>query len=268
MRVPKYVGWPAVAAFGTGIFYWAANRAVYFPFKYPRGYWAMQEPIGARDVWLEAADGVKLHAWWVPAPGSSLATLFLHGNAGNLTHRTGHMRAIPAAGSSVLVLDYRGYGRSEGSPGEAGLYADAEAAYRHLLAAGYTPDRIVLHGESLGTAVAVELASRRRCAGLILEAPFNAASEVARGVLPVLGPLFIRCFDSRERIRRVRAPLLVIHGDRDTTVPPALGRALFAAANEPKTFWSVPGADHNGLREACGPEYAARLRRFYSENAR
>ena len=112
-------------------------------------------------MWLQAADGVKLHAWWLKAPGSRVATLFLHGNAGNVTHRAGHMLAIAEAGSSVLVIDYRGYGRSEGRPDEAGLYADAEAAYQHLLAAGYTPDRIVLHGESLGTAVAVELASRR-----------------------------------------------------------------------------------------------------------
>ncbi len=268
MRVPKYVGWPAVAAVGSGIFYWAANRAVFHPFKYPAGYWSMREHVGARDVWLEAADGVKLHAWWVPAKGAQWATLFLHGNAGNLTHRSGHMRAITEAGSSVLVLDYRGYGRSEGSPNEAGLYADAEAAYKHLLAEGYPPERIVLHGESLGTAVAVELASRLPCAGVVLEAPFTAASEVARTVLPVLGPMVVRCFDSRERIRRVRAPLLVIHGDRDTIVPHALGRALFEAANEPKAFWSVPGADHNNLREACGAEYEARLRRFYLEIAR
>ena len=268
MRVARYVGWPAVAAFGSGIFYWAANRALYHPFQYPDGYWAAQEKIGARDVWLKAADGVKLHAWWVEAPGSSLATLFLHGNAGNLTHRTGHLRAIAEAGSSVLALDYRGYGRSEGRPDEAGLYADAEAAYRHLLAAGYTPERIVLHGESLGTAVAVELASRRPCTGMILEAPFNAASEVARGVLPVLGPMVIRCFDSRERIKRVRAPLLVIHGDRDTIIPQPLGRALFEAANEPKSFWSVAGADHNGLREACGAEYVERLRAFYAGTVR
>ena len=268
MRVAKYVGWPAVAAFGSGIFYWAANRALYHPFPYPSGYWASQGKIGARDVWLHAADGVKLNAWWVESPGSHVATLFLHGNAGNLTHRTNHMLAIREAGSSVLVLDYRGYGRSEGRPSEAGLYADAEAAYEHLLAAGYTPDRIVLHGESLGTAVAVELASRRPCAGLILEAPFNAAREVARGVLPVLGPMVIRCFDSRERIKRVHVPLLVIHGDRDTIIPPALGRALFEAANEPKTFWSVPGADHNALREACGAEYVERLRAFYGKSAR
>jgi fermentation-respiration switch protein FrsA (DUF1100 family) len=268
MRVPRYVGWPAVAAFGSGIFYWAANCAVFYPLKYPAGWWGAREQIGASDVWLEAADGVKLHAWWLPAPGSSLATLFLHGNAGNVTHRAGHMRAIAEAGSGVLVLDYRGYGRSAGRPDEAGLYADAEAAYQHLLAAGYTPDRVVLHGESLGTAVAVELSSRRPSAGLILESPFNAAREVARTVLPVLGPMMIRCFDSRERIKRVHVPLLVIHGERDTIVPQALGRALFELANEPKDFWSVPGADHNDLRQAAGPEYVERLREFHAKIAR
>ncbi len=268
MRVAKYVGWPAVAAVGSGIVYWAANCAVFYPWKYPAGYWGAREQIGARDVWLRAADGVKLNAWWLEVPGSRLATLFLHGNAGNVTVRAGHLRAIAEAGSSVLVVDYRGYGRSEGRPDEAGLYADAEAAYQHLLAAGYTPDRIVLHGESLGTAVAVELASRRPVAGMILEAPFNAAREVARKVLPVLGPMVIRCFDSRERIKRVHVPLLVIHGDRDMIVPQALGRALFEEANEPKTFWSVAGADHNDLRQTAGPEYVKRLREFYAKIAR
>ena len=139
-RVPKLVGWPLLAAWTYGVLYFLANRAIYYPLKFPQGFWEMQQHLGAEDVWLRAADGVRLHAWWIPAAGARVATLYLHGNAGNLTHRADAMRAIPAAGCSLLMVDYRGYGRSEGSPSEKGLYADAEVGYQHLLAAGYPPE--------------------------------------------------------------------------------------------------------------------------------
>src|SRR5690349_15528544 len=125
----------------------------------------------------------------IHASGRRLATLFFHGNAGNLTHRIGHMRAIPAAGSSLLIIDYRGYGKSEGRPSEQGVYRDADAAYEWLTGEGYAPRQIVAHGESLGTAVAVDLAARKPCAGVVLEMPFNSAARVAAGILPLLGPL-------------------------------------------------------------------------------
>jgi fermentation-respiration switch protein FrsA (DUF1100 family) len=124
-----------------------------------------------------------------------------------------------------------------------------------------------VHGESLGTAVAVDLASRHECGGVVLEAAFTAASDVAGTVLPVIGPLLIRSFDSRRKIVRVRAPILFIHGRADHTIPIQLGQALFNAAAEPKSFWVIAGADHNDIVDSAGPEYRKRLRSFYESLA-
>jgi fermentation-respiration switch protein FrsA (DUF1100 family) len=264
MRVPWFVAWPVILAVTAGALYYFANRAVYFPTRYPEGMWREQASLGADDVWLEAERGVRLHGWMMRRADSSIATLFLHGNAGNVTHRGGSARQIVAAGSSVLLLDYRGYGKSGGSPSEAGLYADARAAYEWLTRHGYAPARIIVHGESLGTAVAVRLASERPCAGVVLEAPFPSAHEMAGRVWPVLGPLLIHSFDSLARIGRVRAPLLFIHGDRDQVVPYRMGQELFAAAPEPKAFWTVPGAGHNDIVETAAAAYPQRLAAFYA----
>ena len=262
--IPKYVGWPLVAAWGYGVLWFLAQRAVYFPMKFPEGFWELRGQVGAEDVWLRTADGVKVHAWWVARPEARVATLFLHGNAGNLTHRAYRVAEWTAAGSAVLLVDYRGYGKSEGRPGEKGLYADAEAGYQWLVATGWKPERIVVHGESLGTAVAVDLASRRKCAGVVLEAPFTSGSDMAGRVLPVLGPLVFRALDSRSKIGRVEPPLLVIHGDRDEVVPFEQGQRLFEAGGEPKWFWRVEGAGHNDLVERAGTRYRERLREFYA----
>lgn len=232
--------------------------------KYPQGLWELQAGLGARDVWLRAADGVRLHGWWIPSPGSQVATLFLHGNAGNITHREGHIRAITAAGSSLLIIDYRGYGRSGGRPSERGIYLDAEAAYRYLLEAGYKPETVVIHGESLGTAAAVDLAARRGCGAAVLEAPFTSARDVAAGVLPLIGPFITWGFDSKRKIPAVRAPVLVIHGTRDEVIPFEMGQALYSAAHEPKSFWAVEGAGHNDILPAAGAAYRQRLSALYA----
>jgi fermentation-respiration switch protein FrsA (DUF1100 family) len=243
--------------------YFLAQRALYHPLKYPQGFWEIQSRLAAEDVWLRAADGVRIHAWYIRQPEAAVATLYLHGNAGNITHRAGNIPLITGAGSSLLLLDYRGYGRSEGKPSEKGLYLDADAGYQYLLEAGYAAERIVVQGESLGSAVAVDLAARRRCAGLVLEAPFTSAKEVAGRILPVVGPLVVWGFDSKRKIAAVRAPVLILHGDRDEVIAFDLGRKLFEAAREPKWFWPVPGAGHNDLIEVAGVRYRERLREFY-----
>ena len=156
-----------------------------------------------------------------------------------------------------------GYGKSEGSPSEAGLYRDAEAGYDWLLAKGLPEDRIVIHGESLGTAVAVDLARRKKCKGVVLEAPFSSARDVAGKVFPFVGPLVMWGFDSMARMGEVHAPLLAIHGDRDEVIDIELGRKLFAAAREPKRMWVIAGGGHNDIVEAGGQEYGRRLREFY-----
>jgi len=240
----------------------AAVRAAYFPALYPAGDWTQKDRLGAQDVWITTA-GVRLHAWWVPQPGAARVTLFLHGNGGNITIRGRSAQALREAGSSTLLLDYRGYGRSEGKPDEDGLYDDAEAAYQYLRAQGWQPGQIVIHGESLGTAVAVHLASRQPAAGVVLEAPFASGRELASRVIPALGPLLFWGFHSIGRIHRINAPLLVIHGEHDTIIPIAMGRRLFDAALPPKQFWTLPNAGHNDLVEQGGAAYILRLKEFH-----
>lgn len=238
-----------LAGLGAGAYgalSWLAHRSAFFPMKYPGGFWNQQRSLGAEDVHLTTADGVKLHSWWVPGSGPGVV-LYLHGNAGNITHRSSAVRALQSMGQAVLLPDYRGYGKSEGSPSEKGLYRDADAAYQALLARGYAPEQIVLYGESLGTAVAVDLASRKPCRLLVLQAPFPSARAVAAHVLPLLGPALISGFDSDSKIGRVHVPLVVIHGDRDEVIDISLGRRLFEKANEPKQFWAVAGAMHNDV---------------------
>ena len=264
MRIPSYIGWPLVAALGYAFLCFLANRSIYYPMKYPQGLWEFQEQVAATDVWLRASDGVRVHGWLIAPKDARVITLFLHGNAGNLTHRVNHIQQITAAGSSILVIDYRGYGKSEGRPSEQGLYRDAEAGYQYLVAAGHKPERIVLHGESLGTAVAVALAARRNCGGVVLEAPFTSARDVAARVLPVLGPILTWGFDSKRAIAKVRAPVLVIHGTRDEVIPFDLGRTVFEAAGQPKWFWAVEGSGHNDILETAGASYRERLVAFYA----
>jgi uncharacterized protein len=261
----SYVAWPIVAAFTYGALYFLANRAIYYPLRNPEGLWDEQQRLGATDVWLKTDDGVRLHAWWVRREDARLVTLFLHGNAGNVTHRSPHIREIVGAGSSILIPDFRGYGKSEGRPTERGLFADGEAAYQYLTrAGGYRPDQIVIHGESLGTAIAVDLAARHPCAGVVLEASFTSASDVAATILPVLGPMLVRSFNSARKIGRVRAPMFFLHGDRDDIIPIRIGQALFAAAPQPKSLWIVEGAGHNDILETAGPRYREHLASFYS----
>jgi uncharacterized protein len=266
LRVPWYVAWPVVIAVAALALQFVAARSVYFPTQYPEGFWNLQAQLGATDVWLDLANQVRIHGWYVACPGSHLTTLFLHGNAGNITYRGERFREITAAGSSVLMIDYRGYGKSTGRPSENGLYADAQAAYDYLLRTS-RPQDIVVHGESLGTAVAVDLASRHQCGGVVLEASFTTATDVAGTVLPMIGPLLIRSFDSRRKITRIQSPILFMHGSADQTIPIRLGRALFDAAREPKTFCAIPGADHNDIVESAGPEYQKHLRSFYESLA-
>jgi fermentation-respiration switch protein FrsA (DUF1100 family) len=219
-------------------------------------------------VWFRTSDNVNLHAWWLEQTVTPLATLFLHGNAGNVTHRAAHAEAITEAGSSLLLLDYRGYGKSAGHPSERGLYRDATAAYQELLRRGFSSSQIILHGESLGTAVAVELATKVPCAALILESPLSSLAQMAATVVPVLGPLLARGYDSLTKIESVMAPLLIIHGGRDEIVPFSQGEALFQRAKEPKRFWAVPEGHHNDLLDVAGSEYIDQLKSFYNSLTR
>src|SRR5579884_511328 len=244
----------------VALVFWGAGRMLYYPSKYPQGDWSVQRALAAEDVSLRASDGTRLHAWWIaataPSPaGHPLATLHLHGNAGNISNRDLTAKHITAAGSSVLLLDYRGYGKSAGRPSEAGLYRDSEAAWNWIVARGFTPGQIVIHGESLGTAVAVHLAAEKPAAGVVLEAPFTSVRAVAGRIVPGIGPLLVRGYDSKALIPRVRVPVFFIHGDRDEVIAYQFGQELFRAANNPKRFWTIHGATHNDLHVVAGVEF-------------
>lgn len=199
---------------------------------------------------LVAEDGATLYAWYrPPADDRRPLIVYFHGNAGHVGYRGQKMAPLMDSGFGLLLLSYRGYGGNPGRPSEAGLYADARAALDFASARGYGPDRLVIYGESLGSGVAVQMATERSIAALILEAPFISLARVAFEKVPYVPvPLLIwDRFDSLQKIDRLRVPMLLIHGDRDRTVPVRHGRALLAAANNPKEALFVPDAGHDDL---------------------
>ncbi len=228
-----------------------------------------QVGVVGEDAYIVTADGVRIHSFYLPAPDATRAILFLHGNAGNASHRLPNAAALMRLGSHVLLLDYRGYGLSEGRPGEAGVYLDARAGLAHLVEnIGVPESRTVVFGRSLGGAVAVDLVQDRQIAGLILESTFPSVAAMAGRLFG--GPfawLARGRFDSEQKIARLRAPLLFFHGDRDEIVAFELGRRLFLAAPEPKTFETIDGAGHNDTVQVGGRRYLERIQRFLDEVA-
>ena len=202
----------------------------------------------AEEVQLASSDGERLIAWHAAPRGERPVVLYLHGNAGALDLRAGRFEAVIADGTGLLALSYRGYGGSSGKPSEAGLINDALAAY-DFAAARYPPQRVVLWGESLGTAVAIALAAERAVGGLILDAPFTSIADVGAAAYPFVPVrrLIKDAFRSDRRISRVAAPILALHGERDTIVPIHFGEALFALANEPKRLVRYPLGRHLDL---------------------
>lgn len=220
---------------------------------------------GFKTAMVTAEDGVQVLVWHRPAaPGFPTIVLF-HGNGGSLAYRAPLLAALTREGFGMVALEYRGYGPSGGSPSEQGLYRDARAALAFAATAlGVPAGRVVLYGESLGTGVAVQMATECACAALVLQSPYTSIPDVARFHVPVLPVhwLMSERYDSRAKIASLRMPLMVLHGEADTVVPAALGRELFAAAPGPKEAEWVEGRGHNDLDPAA---LAARVRRFTAE---
>lgn len=217
-------------------------------------------------VTLETDDGLSLLAWWrPPASGRTPVLLYLHGNAGNLAHRADKVRPYLDAGWSVLLVAWRGYSGNPGRPSEQGLYRDGRAAMAFLGRQGIAPGRVVLYGESLGSGVAVQLAAERTPGALVLEAPFSSLVDAGAAHYPVFPVRWVvrDRFDSAAKIAAVRAPVLVMHGERDRVVPPALGRRLLDTAREPKQGLFVPAAGHNDLYDfGVAPAVIEFVRRY------
>ena len=247
-----------VALIGAALVMFFEKRLIFPAQRYPEGPWddAARELPGRQEVELTAEDGVRLHGWWVPVDPKRhqkprATVLFFHGNAGNLSHRAGWLAWLRDHGYQSLAIDYRGYGRSEGSPSEKGCYRDARAAYDHLVKdRGVKPAEILLMGRSLGCAVAVELAGdpTRPVAALALESPFASIGEMSKMALPVVPVRWVLAtqFDNLAKVPQLRQPLFVVVRSADDVVPAAQGRAVFeAAGGSPKELYEAPGALHN-----------------------
>lgn len=243
------------------------NKMVFFPTKYPGGFWQPEQfGVTASDHYFQTSDGVRLHAWLCEQPDTQAILLIMHGNAGNLSHRVDWLRRLrDAVPADLFIFDYRGYGRSDGSPTEAGVYLDAQAAYAYVRdQLGRPAGQIFLHGRSLGGAIAVDLATQVPHAGLILESTFSSGQDMAKtmfGFIPVYLFTSIQ-FDAAAKIAECGTPKLFIHGRRDSIVPFSLGRKLYELAPEPKIFIELPNADHNDVYVAGGARYYQGVRRF------
>lgn len=256
-------------AAGAVLFYFVARSfersVVFHPERYAAGAeWRV--PKGAEDVWFKGRSGERLHGWYVRAAGvsdsgSAPHVIYFHGNGGNINTVGWMGEALAARGVSVLLFDYRGYGRSEGSVrDEQAIYEDADAAYDYLVKERQVrPEQIALYGQSLGTTAAVDLAARRPCRAVILESGLSSASDMAALILPGV-PAWVHKygrnhFESAKKLESVSAPVMVAHGTRDATIPVEQGYKLYAAAREPKRLRIVENAGHNDLVSVGGKAY-------------
>ena len=258
---PLLKGLLVIYAVLVGTVYLLQRKLQYFPdadpVPLPRG----QEFRGLQTVELVSEDGIRSLSWYWPGE-KPLTLVYFGGNGGNRADRLDWARDFHRLGYGLLLLDYRGYGGNPGTPTETGLYRDAQAALDWL---GRESDqKLAYFGESLGSGVAVEMATRVTPAGLIIQSGFSSAVDVGRSRYPFLpvGLLMKDRFDSLLKIRGVGCPLLAIHGDRDRTVPLPLGRALFEAAPEPKDWLPVPGAAHNDVSGVGGQSYWKKIDAF------
>jgi uncharacterized protein len=203
-----------------------------------------------QDIYFNSTDGVRLNAWFFPAdvdsPRGRFVILICHGNGGNISYRTVLCRVLLEVGVSVLVFDYRGYGRSEGSLSEEGTYRDAQAAHAWLRQKGFAPENIIAFGESLGGGIASELAVREPVGGLILQSTFTNIADVGAELFPWLPVRWLHTikYDTQKKLAQVRVPVLVMHSRGDELIAFHHAEKNFAAANEPKIFWEIDG-EHN-----------------------
>jgi len=244
----------------NGLMYFQQKHMIFYPmgelYQTP-----VQWGLDYEDVTLRTVDDVQLHGWYIPRQQSQQVLLFFHGNAGNISHRRHSIEIFHRLGLNVFIIDYRGYGQSEGSPGEQGLYEDADAAWRYLIEEkAFAPGQILIFGRSLGGAVAAKLASDVNARGLMLESTLSSARDFARHAFKILSRLVVMRYDFNtiEYIQHVNYPVLVMHSPKDEIMPFHLGEKVFQAANQPKKFIHMRG-DHNNGFLISQPAYEQQL---------
>lgn len=250
----------------VGFVYIQQSSMVYYPTKDIEG---TPANIGLKyeEITLKTKDSVNLSAWYVPAKDKRGVVLFCHGNAGNISHRLDSIRIFHDLGLSVLIFDYRGYGSSEGSPTEEGTYLDAESAWEYLVSVkGARPEKIILFGRSMGSAVAAELALRHPAAGIIIESGFKSIPALGAKFFPYLPIRLISRFQysTIDKVSRINMPKLFIHSPQDEMIPYEHGAALFEKAKEPKEFLQITGGHNEGFLTS-GKVYTDGLNRFISK---
>jgi uncharacterized protein len=233
------------------LLFFMQSRLIYYP-EIGRDVTTTPSAVGLdyEDVWLEAAERVRLHGWFVGRAEPRGVVLILHGNAGSIALRLDWLRMFHALGYASFIIDYRGYGRSSGTPSEQGTYADARLAWQHLTQArGFAPRDIVLLGESLGGPIAAHVAARETPRALILHSTFTSVPDLAGQIYRFLPVRWMSRFayDSRAYLAQVRSPVLVAHSAQDEIVPVSHGRALYDAAPEPKAFLELTGGHNDGF---------------------
>ena len=260
-----------VAAIGYALLllvvFWNQDSLLYIPGD--RTIRAVPSDIGLNyeEVKFAGSDQVSIHGWFVTVDNPRGVVLFCHGNAGNISHRLDSLKLFARLGFSILIFDYRGYGRSEGKPTEAGTYRDVRAAYTYLLEKHLIkPEQIVLFGRSVGAGVATHLASRQQCGALIMESGFTSVPDLAQQLYPFLPVRLLTRFsyNSKEILKEIDCPVLVAHSQDDEIIPFSHGRQLFEAAGEPKHFLRMRGGHNDGFY-VTGESYFNGLDQFLTE---
>ena len=216
------------------------------------------------DVEITTTDNIKLHGWYLPVKGAKHAVLFFHGNAGNISHRGDSLDIFHRLGLNTLIIDYRGYGKSEGSISEQGLYRDAKAAWQYLIEhKNFQTKDIIIFGRSLGGAVATQLASQVQPRALMIESTFSSVKDMARIMMPLVSRfVYLRYdFDTVSNIAQVKSPVLLMHSPEDDVIPYALGQKVFAAANSPKYSYEMQGGHNDGFMQSQ-PGYEQAIETF------
>lgn len=250
--------------------YFAQAGMLYLPDLPSRELVASPQEIGLNyeNIELRTEDGVRLHGWYIPAVANRGTLLFFHGNAGNISHRLESIRIFHKLKLSVFIFDYRGYGRSEGSPSEAGTQSDARAAWRFLTEERrIAPGKIIFFGRSLGAAVAAQLATQTQPGALIIESAFTSVPDVAAEIYWWLPVRWLTRFDyaTRDYVAQGQGPVLVVHSPEDEIIPYRHGEAIFTAAHAPKEMLRLRGGHNDGFL-LSGEHYVQGLDGFLSRN--
>jgi uncharacterized protein len=224
-------------------------------------------PLGAEEIFFEAEDGVRIQALKFHNPSSDSITIYFHGNAGNLYYRLEDYQRLRRLGTSVFAVSYRGYAKSEGTPSEAGIYRDGKAAFDYVTQVlGISPSRIFLFGRSIGSVVATDLAQDKDIAGLILVSPLsNARDQAAAMGLGFVASFVGNTFENDSKIKRLIAPLVVIHGTQDKVIPIGMGRKVFDAATSQKSFYGIQEAGHNNISRQFADRYWPIVSKFINQ---